>query len=541
MVDLIGKDGGPFQIVARGDCTSRRSVHLNRDMFPKGVDFIQSQKSPAILFLDADNGLSVSEDELRAICDVSAMSGSLPDFYIGQADRSILKAVDADLILIDSYADMNFELWENKEKGWKIWIHPKFLKNPDHFYANFRKLGRRSFEQSVREIGELVKILRKKSPNAPVLFLNQQVDFYPKMSARIEYYQLGARLVQEVPNLFFGGVVDKDSLKLADVGSCGPGLTLHFQAKTYREMWETALRGGLREALELGPSSSRPQTKVESAVSGAEPVFETLIARDNPDAVQNKVDGIDFELNSTQCGDRCPARENIVRSFENYIRMRESDNPLRWTPVVINLEKAGQYSDWERSVKKSYDRVRMKRKSIGLGYKFKQFHPKLFSVDIFDINRSTTVRSGGEIRGSLKKSIDELGGYPQRYLEAASPSCLKHWQMSFGIFKDEPGHRQGDVVVNERLLGYISLNRNGELCNYSQIIGHHDHLGEGVMYHCHFNIVEWLLSPGNRFASGARYLMYGGVGNGGAGLWQWKRTSGFVPVHLFERVAEAKR
>lgn len=536
MEELVGKDGGVFRIIARGDCTSRRSVQLNRDLFPKGVDFIQSQKSTAIQFLDAAAGMSATRDDLQSICDTATMTGALPDFYLGQADRSILSVQDADLIMIDSYADMNFELWENIESGWKIWIHPKFLINPEKFYADFRKLGRRTFEQSVREITALVTLLRAKNPDAPVLFLNQQVDYYPKMAMRMEYYQLGDRLVKEVPNSYFGGVVEKDALKLADIGSCGPGLTLHFQAETYRGMWQSALENGLRTALATRHTAKKAEqaAPIPSQLTG-EPDFSKLIARDNRAGDVFPIEAIDFQLHSSGCNEKCPARERLVRSFENYVRIHGSDNPLRWTPAVIDLRAIDDYAQWEHAVKKAYDRVRMKRKSIKAGYVFKQFHPKLFSVDIHQINQSTTVRSGGEIRGSLVKTIEELGGYPVKYINPVVPTCSRHWQMSFGVFQEEPGYRQGEVTVDQRLLGYISVNRNGDICNYSQIIGHQDFLNEGVMYHCHFNIVEWLAGADNRFTAGAKFLMYGGIGNGGAGLWQWKRTSGFTPMHLYER------
>lgn len=178
----------------------------------------------------------------------------------------------------------------------------------------------------------------------------------------------------------------------------------------------------------------------------------------------------------------------------------------------------------------------MKSRSIKLGYTVKTFNPALFVGDWVDINRSAEARSGGALRGSLLQTVEDRGGYPKSYLEPDTPTCNEHWATTFGTFQVQPGHTQGNVVVDERLLAYIVLRRVGDLCVYSQIVGHDAHTKEGVVYHCHFDIVKWILAPENQLTKGVKTLMYGGIGNGGKGLWQWKRTSGFTPMHLIESV-----
>lgn len=540
---LLRQNGGPFRILARGDCTSRRLVHLNPDLFPGGIEFVQSQKSPAIFFLDSLRGITATEDDLREISDVTSMAGTLPQFYLGQADRKILEMQDVDLIMIDSYADMNFELWEHKEAGWKLWIHPKHLRNPAEFYKMFHKLGRRTLEQSIADIKALVAILRMKSPNAPVLFLNQQVDYYPKLHQRMEYYDLGRQLANGVENAYFGGVVARHELELADIGSCGPGLTLHFQAQTYRRMIEYAFDQGLFEGV---PQSDAPQRDLDflpvkpvakaelSSQSSPHRDFESLMARDNPDKTLYPIREVAFLMGDPDCSARCPSKGYLEKSLGRYVRLKGSSALLTWTPVTIALDTVTDYPTWEQKVKKKYDRVRMKSRSMRLGYSVKIFHPALFVGDWVDINRSADARSGGALRGSLLKTVEDLGGYPKEYRAPPTPPCSSHWSIAFGTFQPAPGHRQGDVIVDERLLAYIVLRRIGDLCLYTQIVGHDAHTHEGVVYHCHFNIVEWMMQPGNELMQGVKNLMYGGIGNGSAGLWQWKRTSGFSPTHLVE-------
>ena len=275
------------------------------------------------------------------------MPKTLQSFYLGQADRKILSLQDVDLILIDSYADMNFELWQHKAAGWKVWIHPKHLSNPDQFYETFEKLGRRTLEESIKDIKALVGALRKNSPNAPVLFLNQQTDYYPKLDHRLEYYDLGKCLVAEVSNSYFGGVVPREELALDDIGSCGPGLTLHFQPETYREMIITAFRQGLFSSLSGVEPSEKAVSHEKGPTQAPEPELDTLdvalpenlIARDNPEKVEYPIRHVNFGLGQDSCQTRCPTASQVEKSFGRYICLQGKNTPLTWTPVGIALDE----------------------------------------------------------------------------------------------------------------------------------------------------------------------------------------------------------
>ena len=146
-----------------------------------------------------------------------------------------------------------------------------------------------------------------------------------------------------------------------------------------------------------------------------------------------------------------------------------------------------------------------------------------------NVNHSKAVRSGGAMRGSYLRTVEEMGGAPTRPHVATPPACVHHWGLTFGVFLPEPGHVQGTVRVDERLLAYLSLRRFGDVALYSQILGHGDHLAHGILVLLHHEVVHWISEHLDGPARGLRYLMYGGQQNSGESLFQFKRQSGFTP------------
>ena len=131
-----------------------------------------------------------------------------------------------------------------------------------------------------------------------------------------------------------------------------------------------------------------------------------------------------------------------------------------------------------------------------------------------------------------RKSVDDMGGPPEKLYPVRPPACPVHWTRSWGVFAPAPGHRQGDVVTDEKLVAYVKLKRQGSLVIYSSILGHGDHLGAGIMYRLHFAIVEWLLQAENTLVDGLDLLLYGASQSGNAGLQMWKKRCLFRPAHL---------
>ena len=485
-----------------------------------------------VLFLDALEGRSVAKEFLASISDVSAMPTTLQHYYIGQADREVVHEAGADLLMLDSYADMNFELWED-EAGAKFWIHPAHLKDRDDFIRRHRKLGRRSLEQSVNEAVELIEGIRRKNPRLPVLFLNQQTDYYPKLDNRLEYYDFGRLVADSVDGVYWGGVEPRDALELADIGSCGPGNTLHFQGSTYRRMLSRAFDAGLRDALvERRPGEGESQS----------PVRESLMSTKAKEAT-HAVDAeaprttLSFCRNSRSCGEACNALvDRSERDLANYLHYESKGEftKRRFTPMLIPVDEALDFNAWEAHIKTfgKGARLRQKKKAVAHGYYVKAFPWRLFIPDVHAANTSKEIRSGGVLRTTLTRSIDDMGGAPNRKYELVLPKCRNHWAMTFGVFRAAPGHMQGSIQVDEQLVGYISLRRTGEVAVYCQILGHGDHLGHGVLTLLHHEVIQWISEHRDGHTRGLKYVMYGGKENGTSELLRFKRQAGFSPYHV---------
>jgi hypothetical protein len=147
--------------------------------------------------------------------------------------------------------------------------------------------------------------------------------------------------------------------------------------------------------------------------------------------------------------------------------------------MMIDLETVGDFTEWIYSRPATYRH--QFQKSERAGYVFDRINLKNHTADVYEINTSKDVRSGGEIRANLTKSVESLGGLPTRMLEPVTPKCERHWRQVFGVFATDEQHRQGDLVVGRRLLAYLSVIRFGEFATFAQVMGHADHLAEGVV------------------------------------------------------------
>ena len=525
--------GQPLVIAARGDCTSRRAIALNPDSFDGQPIFRQSQKSTFGQFLDSLAGLELTEEFLHSITNVSEMPRTLSSYYMGQANREALNVADADLLMLDSYADMNFSLWRSREGGPRFWIHPKFLKNRDEFIQTHEELGRASLQQSVDDAVTLIERMRERAPGLPVLFLNQQVDYYPKLADRVsEFYTLGKLVAERIPDVFYGGVVATDELELADVGSCGPGNTLHFQGETYGRMLDTATRAGLNDAIERRQPL---KTATEAASAKNEPQAAGSELRSSPCKYAEIVITEIFEPNlmfdAHTCGVQCKNfMDGVPKVFDGYFYLGHKENqiePPRFTPMMIDLEPVSDFNDWIYSRPATYRH--QFQKSERSEFIFEQYNAKNHIPDIYEINNSKEVRSGGAIRGNLTRSIEELGGAPTEYTPVAKLTCDFHWRQTFGVFIPVDGYMQGELRTDKKMIAYISVVRYGEFALFAQIMGHGDYLAQGVVNFISQKVVEAAISEPWGKASGLRFLMYGGVQNGGEGLYNFKRRSGFKP------------
>ena len=268
-------DGKPVRIGVRGDCCCRRMVHMNKAMFPDGYDMLVNEKCTNAAYAGTLRGRVVSDDDLRRLSDIDAMSASLRTYYLGQNDRSVLAMDDMDLLVMDTYSDMNFELWSLTGSGAKVWVHPKMVRRESDLAAGLTPLGRATLEDAVLDAVRVIDAVRKRNPGVPVLFLSQPVEYYSKLEGRRGFYRMGERVALERHGVYYADPLDISSLEPDDMDSSGPGQTLHFTGPTYRRMVVSAWQRGLADHFDGSPTA-----REEVAAAGrSRPVPLSAIAR----------------------------------------------------------------------------------------------------------------------------------------------------------------------------------------------------------------------------------------------------------------------
>lgn len=153
------------------------------------------------------------------------------------------------------------------------------------------------------------------------------------------------------------------------------------------------------------------------------------------------------------------------------------------------------------------------REKLNNLYVCREFNPKYYSQDIYDINMSMPVRSGGEMREAYKRSPEEL-----KKSLGTVVGCGIHWARWFGAFD------------GNKLVAYILLRQIGNMGLYSMILGHGDHLKAGAMFTLHY----FLYSKIQRDYPAIDFIMYGDWLSGTDGLKFWKKRCRFEPYVLME-------
>ena len=196
--------------------------------------------------------------------------------------------------------------------------------------------------------------------------------------------------------------------------------------------------------------------------------------------------------------------------------------------AVIDLHAIKNHQEFIDLLKKrSGNFYRIAKKAQNTGYQTQQFSSKNYAPDILEIHQSLKIRSFGIVLDAFLLNIDDFGGVPLELNPIEVPECNQHWQLFFGVFIPEEGHRQGVIVANKKLVAYAHLERIGNIARYASYMGHGNHMHNGVMMLLHINIIEWLQDINNPLAQGVQFLIYGGIEQGSHGLFFWKRKALF--------------
>lgn len=173
---------------------------------------------------------------------------------------------------------------------------------------------------------------------------------------------------------------------------------------------------------------------------------------------------------------------------------------------VSILEIPERFDDWWESPTSNYMRRRVRR-AQRQGYEHAEIDRRDYVDDIFAINTSMEERQGRPMKQAYleKRSYGRLPDF----------SCPRHQLKTYGVQRDGT------------LYAYTWMYQVGEMCVFSTILGHGDHLEAGIMS---LLIVESLrdIVP----QAGTRYAMYNLHGSGGDGLRYFKEKLGFASYRV---------
>ena len=156
---------------------------------------------------------------------------------------------------------------------------------------------------------------------------------------------------------------------------------------------------------------------------------------------------------------------------------------------------------WEGEA--GYGTRRKVRKALKEGYSFGLIDRDRYLDDIFAINTSLKERQGREMTEGYRSRPDPYGPLPDY-------ACPRHQIRTYGVLKDD------------HLVAYTWLYQVGEMCLFSTILGHGEHLNAGVMY---LLVAESLRDV--MAVAGTRYAMYNMHKSGTEGLRFFKEQMAF--------------
>lgn len=174
--------------------------------------------------------------------------------------------------------------------------------------------------------------------------------------------------------------------------------------------------------------------------------------------------------------------------FAANLRAKIADR--RYQVGVSVMDCPGSLLDWRaehRTARKRAD------KAHRMGYRFEHVDYSQFDDDIFEINMSLEERQGRPMSDGYREWVrhSSLPHYP----------CMSHRTITYG------------VLDGRKLRAYLTLHRSGELGLVSMILGHGDHLDNGIMYLLFHGLVHDQAGAGgilyyNRWDSGTDGLRF---------------------------------
>jgi hypothetical protein len=186
--------------------------------------------------------------------------------------------------------------------------------------------------------------------------------------------------------------------------------------------------------------------------------------------------------------------------------------PRKKTAAITDLGLFPAPDHYERAVSKEttgkYHRSANKARRAGLFVR--RIRPGAYGQSLYDIKASKLLRSHGivpEAAGIGNRPIADIR------LDPTPPECFEHWRADWGLFSN----------ADERMWGFASLIRAGNVVLMDHIMCHADVLNAGGMKLLHFEIMTELLERSSTTVLGIDYLVHGAIEDGGIGAVDWRR------------------
>lgn len=151
----------------------------------------------------------------------------------------------------------------------------------------------------------------------------------------------------------------------------------------------------------------------------------------------------------------------------------------------------------------------MIRKAQKLGYSYKRVDPEQYLDDIWAIRTSDPVRQGKPIPEYFKVRPTQI------FNEQFKNGCERHGEQFYGVF------------LGDKLIAYSTIYFYGQLGQVNHILGHKDHLKEGVMNLLVSELVGDIITH-RSWVRAINYL-YPDVASTGGGVGMFKKSIGFYP------------
>lgn len=169
--------------------------------------------------------------------------------------------------------------------------------------------------------------------------------------------------------------------------------------------------------------------------------------------------------------------------------------------ALLSLHEFQQPEEYLKTVSGKNSAAYFSRKAERAGYRLQEFNAAQHQQEIIRIHLSADTRQGKELPDNYRNEID----YPQNA-----------YNRYMGVFKGED------------LVGYLWLIVSGDVAVINRIMGHQDHLKEGIMYFLVTETISRLI----RNKENSIHLMYDTYFGASDGLKMFKRRLGFKPYRV---------